>query len=80
MAKCSAVVMLLFMYRCSHCLLGLLGFCFKSLKLCYAVICVLYSFAIIPLGDRGLVTLLLWHYECHVSNVVLSFFPTNQGY
>ena len=39
--------------------------------LLYALLSVLSSFAIIPLGKRGLVALHLWSSECHV---LLSFF------
>ena len=40
-------------------------FCVRSL-FCYALLCVLSSFA-----KRGLVALLLWYSECHVYVVVL---------
>ena len=34
------------------------------------------SFAIIPLGKRGLVNLLLCYFECHISVVILCLFLT----
>ena len=52
---------------CSHCLLG---FSVRSL-FCFAVLCVLSSFAIISLGKRKLVALLLLCSECHVAVIVL---------
>ena len=55
--RSTAVVLLLF----SHCLLLLpLFVCFC----CCAVLCGLSSFAIIPLGKRELVALLLWYSAC----------------
>ena len=51
------------------------GFCVRYM-FCCAVLCVLSSFAIIPLGERVLVILLLLSSECHVFVVVLCLFLT----
>ena len=66
-----AIVLLLF----SHGLLlfPLSGGCVWSM-FCYAVLCVLSSFAFILLGKRELVALLLWDSECQVSVIVLYLF------
>ena len=64
-----AVVLMLFI----HCLLLLplfCGFCVRFL-FCFAVLCVLSSFAIISLGKRELVALLLLCSECHGAVIVL---------
>ena len=52
---------------CSHCLWG---FSVGSM-LCFAVLCALSSFAIILLGKREPVALLLLCSECHVTVIVL---------
>ena len=57
-------------YCCSHCLWRV---CVESL-FCCALLCVLSSFTIIPLGKRELVALLLWYSECHVSVIILCLF------
>ena len=44
--------------------------CVKSL-FCFAIVCVLSSFAIIWLGKRELVALLLLCSECHVAVIVI---------
>ena len=49
------------------------GFCVWAL-FWFAVLCVFSSFAVILLGKRGLVALLLWSSECHFSVVVLCLF------
>ena len=49
------------------------GFCVGSL-FCYAVLCVLSSFAIIPLGKRKLVALLLLCSGCHIAVIALCLF------
>ena len=41
---------------------------------CFAVICILSSSAIIPLGKRELVALLLLCSECHVTFIVFGLF------
>ena len=68
-----AVFLLLF----THWLLLLLLFVFFFVSSLFpgAVLCVLSRFAIILLGKIGLVALLLWSSECHVS-VVLCLFLT----
>ena len=58
-------------YCCSHCLCR---FCVRSL-FCYEALCVLSSFAIISLGKRELVALLLLSWR-HVAVVVLCLFLT----
>ena len=45
-------------------------FCVRLL-FCYAVLCVLHSFAIISLGKRELVALFLLSSWCHVAVIVL---------
>ena len=50
-----------------------LGFSAGSL-FCFAVLCVLSSFAIISLGKRELVALLLFCPECHAAVIVLLLF------
>ena len=50
-------------------------FCVRAL-FCYEVLCVLLSFAIIPLGKREVVALHLWYSECHVSVAVLCLLLT----
>ena len=66
--RSKAVILLLFIY----CLLFLPFFCGSSmLGPCFAVLCVGSSFAIILLGKRELVALLLLCSECHVAVVVL---------
>ena len=48
----------------------LVGFSIRSL-FCFAVLCVVSIFAIISLGKRELVALLLLCSECHVTVIVL---------
>ena len=48
-----------------------LGFYCVGFLFCFAVICVLSSFAIISLGKRELTALLLLCSECHVSVIAL---------
>ena len=63
-AVCSVVVVLLLFI---HCLLLLPLF----VGTCFAVLCVLSSFAIISLGKIELVALLLLCSECHVTFIIL---------
>ena len=71
--RSKAVVLLLFI-RClllPHCFSG---FSVRSL-FCFAVVCTVFSsFAIISLGMRELVALLLLYSECHVAVIVLLLF------
>ena len=56
-----------------HCVLFLLLIVGASVRylLCFAVLCVLSIFAIIPLGKRELVALLLLCSDCHSAVIVL---------
>ena len=62
----SAVVYVLFVVAPLVCWDLVFGLCF-----CYAVLCVPSRFAIISLGKRELVALLLLFSECHVTVIVL---------
>ena len=68
------MVLLLFIH-CFDAPIVCRGFCVRYL-FCYAVLCVFSSFAIIPLGKRGPVALLLRSCDCHVFVVVLCLFLT----
>ena len=50
-----------------------IGFCIRSL-FCYAILCVISSFAIITLGKRGLVALLLLSSGYHVAVIAIILF------
>ena len=58
-----------------YCLLLLPLFCVRYL-FCFAVLCVLSSFAIIWLGNRELAALLVLCSECHVDVIILRLFLT----
>ena len=69
-----AVILLLFNH-CA-CLLPLFEFFFVRPLLCLAVLCVLSSFAIILLGSKELVALLLLCSECHHVAVIVFLMVT----
>ena len=64
-----AVVLLLFIHHCC-CYICLLEFGVRYL-FCFVVLCVVSSFAIVSLGKKELVALLLLRSMCHVSVIVL---------
>ena len=64
-----AVILLLFI-QCLLLLPLFVGVISVSSLLCFAVFCVLSSFAIISMGKRELVALLLLRFECLVDVVV----------